>query len=35
LYAVDFSKIRVVVVVVMGPTGWLTYKRRTSMGGSF
>jgi len=24
-----------VTVVVTGPTGWLTYKRRTSMLGSF
>jgi hypothetical protein len=31
----DFSKIDVVMVVVTGPTGWLTYKRRTSMFVSF
>jgi hypothetical protein len=31
----DFSKIEVVIVVVTGPTGWLTYKRRTSMFVSF
>jgi hypothetical protein len=27
----DFTKIDVVTVVVIGPTGWLTYKRRTNM----
>ena len=31
LLACDFTKIDVVTVVVIGPTGWLTYKRCTNI----